>query len=691
MSYITINEAEVKEANGVRRISRNYATLLLLIFLSLFGFYVVSDYAFHHGNSESALINASSRQCMLNQRILYLALEHRSNPTPDSRRLLADAVDRFERSHRNLVSHAGDSEVLRLVYFEPDRFGMTLHDLSLDYVASARLLVDGEREGYDAALAVIQTYGSDSLLTRLDGAMLAFESNAELRAATLRKLQGYSLLAALLMLIVAALFIFLPDYKTLDQLLDRMKTFKTKLESQDRRLSEMRRIGEYKANHDELTGLLNRQGLIGVLETLMEQCKGLDDTIALLHIDLDRFKPINDTLGHAAGDHILCAVADRLRARTGSRDSIARVGGDEFVVLSVGAANEEALRDKAQQLIDTLSRPVTYKDAVCRFGASMGIATATATARDNAAPGDADQMLVNADIALSCAKGEGDGCFAFYTPELHVRISESQQFSDAILDGLADGQFVAFYQLQVAAGTHKIIGLEALVRWQHPTKGILAPAHFLEAAASLDVLSHIDEQMMAMAARDINTWRSMGLVPPRVAINLSAQRLADAQFWPSLLALDLSTADIAFEITESVRLDDPTDQAVTNVLRLKAAGFDLEIDDFGTGYASLLSVQTIMPKRVKIAREIVDPIVRSQAQRDVLRGICAIASAYGCEVVAEGIETRQHALIAEQLGSDVLQGYHFNQPSSVEDIATMLRDDGLVGDIEVISDGTSNG
>lgn len=667
-----------------KKLWRNYVVALSLIAAFLLGSHAISTYALNSGANEASLINDSGRQRMLSQRILYLALKHGEAPTLETYNLLADAVDLFETSHVRLAAHAGVPEALRAIYFEPDRFGVTLDELSLDYARCARLLLDGEPEDFNDALAMIETYGPSSLLVRLDSAVTAFEDKAEARAANLRMIQEYSLSAAILTLMIEALFIFLPAHKTSMRALSQLEAAKATLESQNGRLSEIRVNAERKANHDGLTGLLNRRGLDGVLKNMMEQAKASDGKMALLHIDLDRFKHINDTLGHAAGDHILCAVAESLRTHTEPTDYVARVGGDEFVVLITGSASEDALSAKAECLIEELSKPVTYKDAVCRFGASIGIDIGIA--RQIAKHGNADQLLVNADIALYRAKDEGRGRFAFYTPDLHERISENQKLSDAIITALADGQFVPFYQLQVRAGTHEIIGLEALARWQHPTKGILAPAHFLDAAASLNVLSKIDERIMSVAVRDINAWRSMGLMPPRVAVNLSAQRLGDADFWPSLMALDLPRTDFAFEITESVRLDDPTDQTVTNVLRLKAAGFDLEIDDFGTGHASLLSVQTIMPKRVKVAREIIDPIVQSKAQREVLRGICAIASAYGAEVVAEGIETQEHADIAARLGSDVLQGYHFNRPCSANDIAVLLRDADLVGDIAVITD-----
>lgn len=670
------------ETIKAKKIWRNYVVALFLIATFLLGSHAVSTYALNSGANEASLINDSGRQRMLSQRILYTALKHRDDPTLETYNLLADAVDLFEASHIRLAAHAGVPEALRAIYFEPDRFGVTLDELSFEYVRCARVLLNGETEEFSEALAMMETYGPSDLLVRLDSAVTAFEDKAEARAANLRAIQEYSLFAAMVTLVLEAMFIFLPAHRTTMRALGQLESAKTELEVQNGRLSEMRMSAEHKANHDGLTGLLNRRGLDGILTNLLEQSKTFEGKMALLHIDLDRFKHINDTLGHAAGDHILRSVAHRLKEHTEPNDYVARVGGDEFVVLITGSTNEDTLGAKAQLLIDELSHPVTYKDAVCRFGASIGIDIGIA--RQIAKQGNADQLLVNADIALYRAKDEGRGRFAFYTPDLHERISKNQKLSDAIITGLSDGQFVPFYQVQVRAGTHEIVGLEALARWQHPTKGILAPAHFLDAAASLNVISKIDEQIMAMAARDINTWRSMGLIPPRVAVNLSAQRLGDAEFWPSLMALNLPRTDFAFEITESVRLDDPTDHTVTNVLRLKAAGFDLEIDDFGTGHASLLSVQTIMPKRVKVAREIIDPIVNSKAQRDVVRGICAIASAYGAEVVAEGVETQEHADIAAQLGSHVLQGYHFNRPCSADDTAVMMRDAGLVGDITVV-------
>ena len=424
-------------------------------------------------------------------------------------------------------------------------------------------------------------------------------------------------------------------------------------ESKNAELEAAKARIEHVAMHDALTGLPNRRYLD---EVLAGGGPGYGRA-ALLHLDLDRLKHINDTLGHAAGDAMLMHASSVIKANAGASDFVARIGGDEFVVVSHGLSDED-LAALADRIIEEMRQPVEYRGHPCRFGVSIGIAANGGV--------DPKQLLVNADLALHRAKSRGRNRYEFFNEELQSEIVRTKQTADDILGGLERREFIAYYQPQFDAKTLEIVGVEALSRWRHPRRGVLAPDDFLKVAEELNVVSLIDRTVLELALENFERWSHDGLNIARVSVNVSARRLEDRDLIEGLRKLAIKEGTVSFELVESIFLDENDDLVAWNIEHIKELGIDIEIDDFGTGYASVVSLLKLQPRRLKIDRQLITPITGSRAQRRLVSSIIEIGKSLGIEVVAEGVETMEHARILKELGCDILQGYAFGRPMDAE-------------------------
>lgn len=444
---------------------------------------------------------------------------------------------------------------------------------------------------------------------------------------------------------------------------EALRNAKQLAEARSRDLEAAHQRMEHASLHDSLTGLPNRRYLDNALAAFVE--KG-DTNLVLLHIDLDRFKHINDTKGHAAGDALLVHVAALLRRNVGANDIVARIGGDEFVVLIAPAPEPDALQVIVDRIIADAARPMEWNGQECRSGVSIGIAEPR--------PGvGARQLLINADIALYRAKRAGRNCACRFTDSLHDEIVSKKQCADDILKGLERREFEPWYQLQFDATTLEIVGLEALVRWNHPERGLLLPGDFLDVAVDINAMSAIDRCVLERAAEAIVAWDALGIRIPRVSVNVSARRLGDEALIGSLSRLPIDPSRVSFELLESMFLDDDSVALSTTIDGLKSLGFKIEIDDFGTGHASIASLLRIKPHRLKIDRQLVRPIVASERQRHLVRSIIEIGKSQGIAICAEGVETECHAVILRDLGCDTLQGYHLARPMPADHIPQVVQ------------------
>ena len=426
------------------------------------------------------------------------------------------------------------------------------------------------------------------------------------------------------------------------------------------------------ALHDPLTGLGNRRYLDGALEQAAVRCASSGRTLALFHIDLDRFKQINDSLGHAAGDHVLIHAAQLLKSMARAEDEIARVGGDEFVLACTTDGERQSLVDLAERFLKALREPILFAGHLCRFGASIGIAAA------QGAQIDAKALMVNADIALYRAKANKRKRFEFFTEQLQVQVLNTKRMADDILRGVENCEFVPFYQPQFDATSLDIVGVEALARWQHPDFGIMLPTSFLRIAEDLDVIADIDQMLLEVALKDLKRWRQMGLAIPRVSVNVSSSRLKDPELIGTLRKLDLEPGSLSIEVLESVFFDDSDGEAqiIQNIGAIKELGIGVEIDDFGTGHASITSLIKLRPDRLKIDREIIAPITRSERQKNLVRAIIEIGLSQDIAVTAEGVDTREQIRLLRQMGCTTVQGFYFARALCASDLENFASGNG---------------
>lgn len=447
-------------------------------------------------------------------------------------------------------------------------------------------------------------------------------------------------------------------------LAEQLRAAKAEADTRNIELELAKNRIEYNALHDPLTSLANRRKFDQALDALGKT--GGRDKYAILHLDLDRFKEINDTLGHAAGDTMLVHASRILNRIVQRGDLVARIGGDEFVILTHTATSHQDLSRLAGKIVEEMRQPIDFEGFSCRCGVSIGIA------QSSGMTSDPHKILINADIALYQAKEKGRNGFAFFTPDLQANIIAKKRMADDILTGLERDEFTVHYQPQFHAKTMQMCGAEALVRWRHPQRGIVATNDFLRVAEDLNVMARIDQIVLQTALKDQMRWTALGFKTPKISVNVSSKRLHDVTLIAQLQQLNLMPDTICFELVESIFLDNSDGVSVDNIEKLKTLGIDIEVDDFGTGHTSIVSLLKLKPKRLKIDRQLVMPIISQPQERNMVRSIVEIARSLGIETVAEGVETEAHSAILREIGCDYLQGYHFAKPLSFDDFTRFM-------------------
>ncbi|HXZ14631.1 MAG TPA: EAL domain-containing protein, partial [Roseiarcus sp.] len=443
---------------------------------------------------------------------------------------------------------------------------------------------------------------------------------------------------------------------------EELRSAHAQAELQNRWLEEASRRLEHQSFHDALTGLPNRRFLDRYLET-----PAADKLHVLMHIDLDRFKEVNDSLGHAVGDAVLRIAASRLLAVLNPNEFAARIGGDEFVVVAPCDAPEERSQALAATLHEAFMSPMIADGFECRMGASSGVATQSGPDEN------IRQLLVNADFALYRAKQLGRNRAEFFTEALRLSSISVRKTADELQVAFERDEIIPFFQAQFDANTLKLVGAEALARWRHPTRGLLTPDKFLSVAEGLNRVFEIDSIILDKTLFQSARWAANGLAVRKLSVNISAQRLRDKRLGPRLSELNIPAGSLAFELLESISFDGRDEELIGAIQKIKNLGIEIEIDDFGTGHASIASLLEIAPKRLKIDRKLIAPIVESMPQRRLVSSIIEIGKSLGIEIIAEGVETMAHARILGDLGCDTLQGFAFARPMASEDFFAFLR------------------
>ncbi len=430
------------------------------------------------------------------------------------------------------------------------------------------------------------------------------------------------------------------------------------------------------ANFDELTGLPNRR-MFG--DRLAQEAKnkhraGL--SLALLFIDLDSFKGINDTLGHSAGDQLLVQTGLRITACTRESDTVARLGGDEFTVLLTQIHNSNHVERIAQVILDSLAQPFILGGSIVYVSASIGIALYPADATDTA------HLLNNSDQAMYVAKSEGGNRFSYFTPSLQVAAQTRRHLITDLHSALDTGQFRVYFQPIVELATSRVHKAEALVRWQHPVRGIIGPVDFIPLAEETGLIVDIGDWVFRESARWAKRWTELRASGFQVSVNISPVQFKkegdeQEQAWLDYLAeVGLSGANIVLEITEGLLLDINA-KIADKLHRYRGAGIQMAIDDFGTGYSSLSYLKKLDIDYLKIDRSFVSNLATDPDDMALSEAIIVMAHKLGLKVIAEGVETEEQRHLLAAAGCDYAQGYLFSKPIAPEQFERLLQNGGF--------------
>lgn len=426
---------------------------------------------------------------------------------------------------------------------------------------------------------------------------------------------------------------------------------------------------EYQATHDELTGLANRNLLKNLLEQALHYAHRSGRLVGVLLLDLDRFKLVNDSLGHSVGDQLLLAVAKRLKTILRETDTVARFGGDEFVILLAGVETVEAVQLVAHNILRQLSTPFRIENREMTVTASLGISLYPADG------GDSVSLIRNADVAMYQAKKNGS-CFSFYRPEMNQRLLKALELENALRQALDPSQFRLFYQPKVDLRSGCIVGSEALIRWFHPQRGMISPADFIPLAEETGLIVPIGKWALLEACRQSQAWQAEGLPELSVAVNLSARQFRTGDLLKTVREVlersGLAPELLELELTESMIMDEPLNAAAT-MHSLKQLGVGLSLDDFGTGYSSLNYLRRFPVDNLKIDRSFINDVTTDPSGASVVASVIAIAHNLGIAAIAEGVETRDQFRFLADNGCDLMQGFLFSKPLPPEEFADMVR------------------
>lgn len=643
-----------------------YWIALLIIAVMAMASFVLLQQMMAAQQRDKELLSLAGTQKALSQRVVFLANAASTAPRKEQPGLVASlrkANTEFERNYDLLLERTGanaqserrfDPEAIESVLFSKpyhlDYFSIGLaangwrliaaleSDLQMN-ASSAGYLAGKERAQLDETVGKATLEGFTALGARID-------ASANARLASTLDLHGKLFFATIAVIILVALFIFRPMSEVI-----RRKTYE---------LVDARNSMAFIAVHDGLTGLHNRTFLTDHFDTLIKGARRRHERMAVIQIDLDRFKQINDTLGHSAGDYVLVVTAQRMRESCRASDLCVRLGGDEFVMILQGAGSTEDINMVARRIMDKINEPISFHGATVLPGASAGIAVYPVDAEN------AKDLVVHADLALYAAKKQGGGAFSFFSEELRQELEHRKQLENDMRTAIAAEAFQVYFQPQISMSDGTIAGTEALVRWDHETRGMIPPGEFIPVAEKSGLMTQIGRIVIAKAIREAAEWHRSGLFFGRLAVNVSGTELREPDFdaflFEQLGSAGLPPDKLSLEIVESVILDDEKTGIAAKLRHIRSAGVHLELDDFGTGYASLSHVNPNEIDRLKIDRRFVQNINSNSDNTKIVRAITELARGLGISIIAEGAETEEELSSLMSIGCDQVQGYSIAFP-----------------------------
>ncbi|UTW13398.1 putative bifunctional diguanylate cyclase/phosphodiesterase [Marinobacterium rhizophilum] len=424
------------------------------------------------------------------------------------------------------------------------------------------------------------------------------------------------------------------------------------------------------ANYDVLTGLPNRVLFIDRLSQSLRAAERSSGLVGVLYLDLDNFKDVNDSLGHNAGDNLLMTVAHRLTQAVRTSDTVARLSGDEFTLILTNLEHRDDAAVAARKILDQLSQPFDVAEQRLQVRASLGISVFPTDGTDS------EELLRNADMSMYLAKQTGGGSYEFYRPEIGAKKAQRLELLKALRRALDQREFVLHYQPQVELASGRIVGVEALLRWQCPERGLVSPERFIPLAEESGLVVPIGEWVLRKACAQARIWRDTGYPPLRVAVNFSACQFRQKNLVELVKAVldenELPPECLEVEITESVLMQD-TAASLKTLQELRACGVSISLDDFGTGYSSLSYLKRFPVDALKIDRSFVSDIPQDEDDVAINSAIIAMAAKLNISVIAEGVETLEQLEFLRNEGCGLVQGYYLQRPASAQDLASILR------------------
>jgi diguanylate cyclase (GGDEF)-like protein/PAS domain S-box-containing protein len=440
------------------------------------------------------------------------------------------------------------------------------------------------------------------------------------------------------------------------------------------------------AYHDPLTGLANRNKLEQFINQILAQSRRHQESFALMFIDLDRFKNINDTIGHEAGDLLLQIIADRLKGTTRNTDLVARLGGDEFVIVVTDVVKSESVALIAHKILESVMEAVVVKGQEIYITTSIGISLY---------PFDGQTMqtlMKNADLALYRAKDHGKNNYQFYTLEMTSKAQEKMALQNALVHAFSNNEFHLHYQPKMELKTRKITGVEALLRWKNKQFKLITPDEIIVLAEETGLIVPVNEWILRTACQDLKRWHQLGFTSLSVSINCSARQFKQANLTNDILRIltetGVSPHSLELEVTEQLIMQDP-DNILRSLFSLKDLGVQIAIDDFGTGYWSLNNLRRLSVDKIKIDKTFTKQMLQDETSADIVKAIIAMVSKLDIKSVAEGVESREQYEFLQREGCTEIQGYYLTQPLSEEAMAMFLKHP--IPDAEAVTSDHNNG
>ena len=645
-----------------KRVRIAYRLALLTMAVLLGSSYFALKTALERGRFYAVTFNDINNERVLSQRIVLLSQNTLAATDPVKRQLalsrLEEAVGRLKSIHAELAVLVNENrnrnesaeQVHEIFFGWPNQLDNQIRSLISDAENLQRLAIISPQEA-SVYLAPMEEVASSQVLPALDEISETYQLQTTDSISRFERIHVTILILSLCLLCLVGMFLFRPLAKQIGQ--------------RNRELLAARDEMRQAANHDSLTGLANRDFAIAEIQNVTAlQKDGQPVELALLLLDLDDFKIINDSFGHLNGDELLQAAAERMKLVVGNRGMACRMGGDEFLLLISDVGTQSELAALATRVLRRLNRSGPLSEVVNQASASMGIARF---------PGDgstAEELLAAADVALYTAKRSGKGTFRFFNEDLQKQLNDYRALEKDIDRAIAEQQFCPVFQPQVDISTGRVTGVEVLVRWHHPERGILRPAEFLSAAAGFGRMPDITRLVLDQAFHTAAEWQKSGIAFGRVGINFSSHDLLWTGIFRSIaqsaVEHGLTYDRISVEVVESVAIDSDNEQSALALYELRRLGIQIEVDDFGTGFASLSHLNRDLFDRVKIDRQFVTGIDDCERERIIVDSIIRLASALNIKVIAEGVETQNEIDTLVELGCQEFQGNAIAPPMPAE-------------------------